>query len=80
MLSGLPVGEHELSVRHLGYAPLVHRVAVARGVTTEATIGLSPDPVVLAPLVAVATRSRRLEVSGFYERRDWGELTGGGEF
>ncbi|MCZ0936783.1 MAG: carboxypeptidase regulatory-like domain-containing protein [Gemmatimonadetes bacterium] len=80
VLSGLPVGEHELSVRHLGYAPLVHRVAVARGVTTEAMIGLSPDPVVLAPLVAVATRSRRLEVSGFYERRDWGELTGGGEF
>ncbi|MDE2663408.1 MAG: carboxypeptidase-like regulatory domain-containing protein [Gemmatimonadota bacterium] len=80
VLSALPVGEHELSVRHLGYAPLVHRVAVERGVTTEAMIGLSPDPVVLAPLVAVATRSRRLEISGFYERREWGELTGGGEF
>ena len=34
----------------------------------------------LAPLVAVATRSRRLEVTGCYERRDWGDLTGGGKF
>lgn len=80
VLSGLPVGEHELSVRHLGYAPLVQQVTVARGLTTEAMIGLSPDPVELAPLVAVATRSRRLETTGFYERREWGELTGGGEF
>ena len=80
VLSGLPVGEHELSVRHLGYAPLVQQVAVARGLTTEAMIGLSPDPVELASLVAVATRSRRLEITGFYERREWGELTGGGEF
>lgn len=80
VLSGLPVGEHELSVRHLGYAPLVHQVVVGRGLTTQATIGLSPDPVELAPLVAVATRSRRLEVKGFYDRKYWGELTGGGKF
>lgn len=80
VLSGLPVGEHELSVRHFGYAPLVHEVVVGKGLTTEAMIGLSPDPLELAPLVAVATRSRRLEVKGFYERREWGELTGGGEF
>ncbi|WP_419161141.1 carboxypeptidase regulatory-like domain-containing protein [Candidatus Palauibacter sp.] len=80
VLSGLPVGEHELSVRHLGYAPLTHPVTVTRGLTTEVEIGLSPDPVELEPLVATATRPRRLEIKGFYERKYWGELSGGGTF
>lgn len=79
-LSGLPVGGHELSVRHLGYATLTYPVTVTRGLTTEVDIGLSPDPVELEPLVATATRPRRLEIQGFYERRYWGELTGGGTF
>ncbi|MYE68845.1 MAG: carboxypeptidase-like regulatory domain-containing protein, partial [Gemmatimonadetes bacterium] len=79
-LSGLPVRGHELSVQHLGYAALTHPVTVTRGLTTEVEIGLSPDPVELEPLVATATRPRRLEVGGFYERRYWGELTGNGTF
>ena len=80
ILSGVPVGVHELAVRRLGYAPLAHTVAVFRGVTTEVEIGLAPDPVEMAPIVAVATRSRRLEVKGFYERKYWGELIGGATF
>ena len=80
ILSGLPVGGHELSVRHLGYAPLTHPVTVTRGLTTEVEVGLSPDPVELEPLVATATRPRRLEIKGFYDRRYWGELLGGGAF
>ncbi|WP_419940025.1 carboxypeptidase regulatory-like domain-containing protein [Candidatus Palauibacter sp.] len=79
-LSGLPVGGHELSVRHLGYAALTYPVTVTRGLTTEVDIGLSPDPVELEPLVATATRPRRLEVNGFYERRYWGDLTGNGTY
>ena len=80
VLSGLPVGEHELSVRRLGYATLTYPVTVTRGLTTEVDIGLSPDPVELEPLVATATRPRRLEIQGFYERKYWAELTGGGTF
>ncbi|WP_419940950.1 carboxypeptidase regulatory-like domain-containing protein [Candidatus Palauibacter sp.] len=80
VLSGLPVGEHELSVRHLGYDPLTHAVSVRRGVTTEVEIGLTADPVELAPLVATVERPRRLEIKGFYERKYWGELTGLGTF
>ncbi|WP_420462957.1 carboxypeptidase regulatory-like domain-containing protein [Candidatus Palauibacter sp.] len=76
IVSGLPVGEHELSVRHLGYDPLTHAVSVRRGVTTEVEIGLTADPVELAPLVATVERPRRLEIKGFYERKYWGELTG----
>lgn len=79
-LSGLPVGAHELSVRHLGYAALTYPVTVTRGLTTEVDIGLSPDPVELEPLVATATRPRRLEVNGFYERKYWGDLTGNGTY
>ena len=80
VLSGLPVGEHELSVRHLGYAPFTHAVRVTQGSTTEVDLGLSPDPVELAPLVATATRPRRLELKGFYERKYWGEMIGGATF
>lgn len=80
VLSGLRVGPHEMSIRHLGYAPLTHRVMVSRGHTTEVDVRLSPDPVELEPLVATATRIRRLETRGFYERKYWGELTGLGRF
>ena len=80
VLSGVPVGVYELSVRHLGYAPLTHPVRVTRGITTEVEVGLVPDPVEMEPLVATTTRSRRLEVKGFYERKYWGELVGGGTF
>ncbi|WP_423924508.1 carboxypeptidase regulatory-like domain-containing protein [Candidatus Palauibacter sp.] len=43
ILSGLPVGEYELSVRHLGYAPISYPVSVNRGLTTEVEIDLTPD-------------------------------------
>ena len=80
VLSGVPVGVHELAVRHLGYAPLSHVVSVSRGITTEVEIGLVPDPVEMEPIVATAMRPRRLEVGGFYERKYWGELVGGGTY
>lgn len=80
ILSGVPVGVHELSVRHLGYAPLSHEVTVSRGITTEVEVGLVPEPMEMAPIVATAARSRRLEVKGFYERKYWGELVSGGTF
>ena len=79
-LSGVPMGVHELEVRRIGYAPLRHVVGVGRGLTTEVEVGLTRDPVELEPLVAMATRSRRLEIKGFYERKYWGELLGLGTF
>lgn len=80
VLGALPMGEYELSVRHIGYEPLTHSVTVTRDHTTEVDVHLSPDPVALAPLVATVTRLRRLETQGFYERKQWGELTGLGTF
>ncbi|WP_419949284.1 carboxypeptidase regulatory-like domain-containing protein [Candidatus Palauibacter sp.] len=80
VMSALPVGPYDVSIRNIGYAPLTHRVMITRGHTTEVDVRLSPDPVELEPLVATATRIRRLETQGFYERKYWGELTGGGRF
>ena len=79
-LVGVPAGEHEIEVRRLGYAPLRHMIEVPGGLTTEVEIRLVRNPVELEPLVATATRSRRLEIKGFYERKHWGELTGNGYF
>lgn len=79
-LTGVPVGQHELSVRRIGYAPLRHSVDVTTGLTTELEIGLVREPVELEPLVVSTTRSRRLEIKGFYERKHWGELLGLGTF
>ncbi len=80
ILSGVPEGQHELEVRRIGYASLGHPVTVTRGLTTEVQIGLVPTPVEMEPLVATVTRSRRLEIKGFYERKLWGELVSGGTF
>ena len=80
ILSGVPVGVHELSLRSLGYAPLVYPVVVSKGVTTDLELGLVPEPLEMEPLVAMATRSRRLEVKGFYERKFWGERIGGATY
>ncbi len=80
LLDDVPVGVYELSVRHLGYAPLRHMVNVARGATTEVQIGLVPSPLEMEPLVATVVRLRRLEIKGFYERKRWGELLGLGAF
>lgn len=80
ILSGVPVGDHDLQVRHLGYAPLRHAVTVNEGLTAEMEIGLVPTPVEMEPIVATVTRLRRLEIKGFYERKLWGELVSGGTF
>ena len=80
VLSGVPVGRREITVRHIGYASFRHPVVVARGRTTEVEIGLVPEPLEMEPLVATAVRLRRLETRGFYERKYWGELVSGGTF
>lgn len=80
VLSGVPVGTQVLEVRHLGYAPLSYVLDVSPGLTTEVEIGMVPDPVEMEPIVATVTRSRRLEVKGFYERMHWSELVGTGTF
>ena len=80
VLNAIPRGEHQLEVRRLGYALLRHPIVMSPGITTEVEVGLVPEPVEMEPLVAVAERSRRLEIKGYYERKHWGELLGLGQF
>ena len=78
VLGDVRPGVHELRMRRLGYAELRQPITVNQGLTTEVSIGLVPTPLEMEPIVATATRMRRLEMKGFYERRYWGELTGNG--
>ncbi|MCY3600367.1 MAG: carboxypeptidase-like regulatory domain-containing protein [Gemmatimonadetes bacterium] len=79
-LTGVPGGEHLLEVERIGYASLRYPVTVVRGLSTELQIGLVPAPVEMEPLVVTATRPRRLEINGFYDRKYFGELIGGGTY
>lgn len=79
-LTGVPGGEHLLEVERIGYASLRYQVTVVRGLSTELQIGLVPAPVEMEPLVVTATRPRRLEINGFYDRKYFGELIGGGTY
>ena len=80
ILFDVPPGQRVLRVRRIGYAPLSQSITVPGGLTTEVEIGLVPTPIELEPLVATATRSRRLEIKGFYARKWWGERTGTGYY
>ena len=80
VLDEVPRGEQEIEIRRLGYATLRQPIAIRPGITTEVEVGLVPTPVEMEPLVAIAERSLRLEIKGFYERRHWGELLGLGDF
>lgn len=79
-LTGVPRGEHLLEVERIGYASLRYEVTVVRGLSTELQVGLVPAPVQMEPLVVTATRPRRLEINGFYDRKYFGELIGGGTY
>jgi hypothetical protein len=68
---GVPGGTWVLEVSHLSYRVRTDSIQVLPGETLEVAVSLSPDPLLLDPLV-VTVRSRVLEASGFYVRRDQG--------
>jgi len=73
-------GDHALAVSHLGYGEASDSVSVGSRTTTDVRIELSVDPIALEPLIVTAVRNARLEAYGFYDRRDWGERLGQGQF
>ncbi len=80
LLEGVAPGELVIEVRHVGYGTVADSVSLPADRTLEVRVALSADPVELEPLVVTALRDRRLEVRGFYDRRQWGERTGNGRF
>ncbi|MDX1579389.1 MAG: carboxypeptidase regulatory-like domain-containing protein, partial [Gemmatimonadota bacterium] len=73
-------GLYRLAVRHLNYEPVEQIVEIPGNRTLEVSFELSADPIELEPLVVTAVRERKLEVQGFYERREISEKVGNGVF
>lgn len=71
LLQGVPSGPRVLEVSHLSYRVRTDSILVVGDETLEVEVSLAPDPLPLDPLV-VSLRSKVLETSGFYRRRDQG--------
>ncbi len=73
-------GDHLVEIRHLSYEPLIRPISVVADRTIDLRVELSADPIQVEPIVVTTLRVRRLEMRGFYDRRQWGERTGQGAF
>jgi len=73
-------GIYRLRVDHLAYEPMEQVVSVPGNRTVEVNFELSADPIDVEPLVVTVVRDRRLEVRGYYDRRDFAEAVGNGFF
>jgi len=71
LFESVPSGPQVLEVTHLSYLVRTDSIRVIGDETLEIEVQLSPDPLPLEPLV-VSVRSKVLEVSGFYRRREQG--------
>ena len=70
VITKLPFGEVELSVRRLGYQPQIVTANVTQGLEFTYAIALAAQPEILeAVTVNAAERRRHLNVEEFYERR-----------
>ena len=76
----VPPGLHRVGAAHLAYEDVDQMVELPRDRTLQVNFELSVDPIELQPLVVTAVREKRLELQGFYERRELGELRGAGVF
>lgn len=71
VFEAVPGGPAVLEASHLSFRVRTDSILVLPDETLEVVVTLSPDPFSLDPLV-VSVRSRVLESSGFYTRRDQG--------
>ena len=78
--ANLAPGVYRIDVKHLAYETLEQIVNVPGNRTVEVDFGLSADPIEVEPLVVSVVRDKRLEVKGYYERREMGERVGNGVF
>ena len=78
LLEGLFPRDHTLRIRHLAYGEKTASVVVPQDRTLEVEVRLAPAVLEVEPIevTVLGLRSRKLEVSGFYERREWNERLG----
>ncbi len=82
VLEEVSPGQVAVRVRHLAYGETETSLFVPSDGTLEVEIQLAAAVLPVEPIevTVVGVRSRKLEVSGFYERRDWNERLGLGQY
>ena len=80
MFEDLTPGVYQVTVDHLTFEPVSQLVQLPSDRTMQVDFELSADPIELEPLVVTAVREKRLELQGFYDRRELGEAVGAGVF
>lgn len=80
MFTDLDPGMYRVTVDHLTFDALDQLVSLPSDRTVQVDFELSADPIELAPIVVTALREKRLELQGFYDRRELGEAIGAGVF
>ncbi|MSR22413.1 MAG: hypothetical protein EXR92_02540 [Gemmatimonadetes bacterium] len=71
-IAGLPPAAYEIRVSILSYSPITYQTDLTLNPTMDFLIELTPSVLQLEPIVVIALRRTRLELSGFYERRERG--------
>lgn len=70
-LPGVPVGQHDFMVAHVGYGQPRIPVTVENGQSTHVSARLEPRAIALEPIsVEIALRPLWLETRGFYHRQE----------
>ncbi len=77
-LGPLQPGVYRVRTDHIGFETVEQVVQVLGNRTLQMDFGLTIDAVELEPLVVTALREESLELSGFYDRMEFGEKIGGG--
>lgn len=81
-LDGVEPGRRSILVRHLAYGESETPLAMPSDGTLELEIRLDPAVLPVDPIEVrvLGVRSHKLEMSGFYARRDWNERLGLGSY
>lgn len=82
LLDDLHPGPSVLRIRHLAYGENETPLQIPSGGTLEFEVRLAPRALPVEPIevTVLGMQSFKLDVSGFYERRDWNERLGLGHY
>lgn len=76
----LTPGVYRVKVNHVAYDQMEQIGNVPGNRTVDVRFNMSADPIELEPLVVSVVRDQRLELRGYYDRREIGEKVGNGVF
>jgi hypothetical protein len=82
VLDDVPPGSRAIQVRHIAYGETEASLIMPSDGTLEVQIRLDPAVIPVEPIEVqvLGVRSHKLEMSGFYERRDWNTRLGLGYY